>query len=61
MPGFCVYMFGACLYPVPAAEVERGMSCYIKVMPGFRVYMFGSSPYPVPAAEVERGMSCIVL
>ena len=27
MPGFCVYMFGFRPFPVPAAEVERGMSC----------------------------------
>ena len=27
MPGFRVYMFGSIPFPVPAAEVERGMSC----------------------------------
>ena len=26
MPGFRVYMFGSSPFPVPAAEVERGMS-----------------------------------
>ena len=28
MPGFCVYMFDPSPFRVPAAEVERGMSCY---------------------------------
>ena len=27
MPGFRVSMFGSSPFPVPAAEVERGMSC----------------------------------
>ena len=29
MPGFHVYMFGSSPFPVPAAEVERGMSCIL--------------------------------
>ena len=35
MPGFRVYMFGSIPFPVPAAEVERGMSCnYLALWPG---------------------------
>ena len=32
MPGFHVYMFGSSPFPVPAAEVKRGMSCICLIL-----------------------------
>ena len=42
MPGFRVYMFGSSPFPVPAAEVERGMSCtYYNLLQDWELIMKG--------------------
>ena len=38
MPGFRVYMFGSSPFPVPAAEVERGMSCILFIWSLFGLF-----------------------
>ena len=53
MPSFCVYMFGPSPFPVLAAEVERGMSCYNNyfVKNGMRHYYDGNVPEIIQVGE----------